>query len=237
MFPYVTLFGYKVLSFEVIVHIAAAIALTYFSFQLWKLHIRKWQIALFVFLGFMLRHYMQNMIPGHELEVWNTPPLEYLHGWGFLMIALTVLFIRWFRWPGLKVLDVGAIALMMASSIGRIGCYLNGCSGGKPSDLPWAVVFPGPGVRVHPAQIYMFFLETALWLILLTFNKKWKRFDGQTFWVGMLLYSIYKFGIEFVRTNPVFVLGLTHTQVFSVMFFFGAIVGLWRSSRRFCPHG
>ncbi len=232
MLPYMYLFGHKVLSYEVVVLIGAAIGFTYFSLALLKLNIERWQLVCFVLLGFAIRYFVQHVIVDPELPVWNTPPFKYLHGWGFLIIALSIVFIKVFKWPIWKVLDQGAIALMMASSIGRIGCYLNGCSGGKPSDLPWAVVFPGPGVRVHPAQLYMFFLETTLWIVLLFFDKKWKRFDGQTFWVGVLLYSIYKIGIEFVRTNPIFILGLTHTQIFSIFTFFLAVWVLWSHGRK-----
>ena len=217
------LFGHKVLSYEVVVLTGATIAFSYFSLALLKLNIKGWQIALYVMLGFAIRYFMQDLIPGHELTVWNTAPVMYFNGWGFLAIALTFAFIKAFKWPIWKVLDQGAIALMMASSIGRIGCFLNGCSGGKPCDLPWAVVFPHHVERVHPTQLYMFILETILWLSLFFFNKR-KQYDGQTFWVGLLLYSVYKFGIEFVRTNPVFILGLTHAQIFSMI---TLILSLW----------
>jgi len=218
-----SLFGYEVLSYEVVVLIGAAIGISYFSLALLKLNIEKWQIVVFALLAFAVRYFVQNLIVDRELTFWNTPPIEYFQGWGFLMIALTIVFIKAFHWPARKVLDHGGIALMMASSIGRIGCYLNGCSGGKACDLPWAVVFPHHTERVHPTQLYMFALESMLWIFLIFFNKR-KHYDGQTFWVGALLYSVYKIGIEFVRANPVFILGLTHTQVFSI---FTLILSLW----------
>lgn len=39
-------------------------------------------------------------------------------------------------------LDVLAIGLMLALVFGRVGCFLNGCCFGKPTELPWAVRFP-----------------------------------------------------------------------------------------------
>jgi prolipoprotein diacylglyceryltransferase len=220
MLRYVVLFGHEISLHDVAVLVAASIAFSYFSIALLKLNAKKWQIVLFVLLGFAIRYCMQNLVPGAHTYVWNTPPLMYFTGFGFLMVVLTAIFIKVFKWPIRKVLDHGIIALMMASSIARIGCFLYGCSSGKPSDLPWAVVFPqDPGVRVHPAQLYMLVLESMLWIFLIFFNKR-KRYDGQTFWVGLMLYSIYKFGIEFIRTNPVFILGLTHTQIFTIATFF-----------------
>ena len=44
-----------------------------------------------------------------------------------------------------------------------------------------------------------------------------EKYDGQTFWVGIFLYSIYRFLIEFYRTNPIFLYGLTHAQFFSII--------------------
>ena len=62
-------------------------------------------------------------------------------------------------------------------------------------------------------------LELFICLLLIQINKK-KKYDGQTFWVAVLLYSIYRFFIEFFRTNPFFLLGLTHAQVFSLLTLF-----------------
>lgn len=44
--------------------------------------------------------------------------------------------------PIRRYLDVVAIALALALVLGRIGCFLNGCCYGKPTDLPWGVRFP-----------------------------------------------------------------------------------------------
>jgi phosphatidylglycerol:prolipoprotein diacylglycerol transferase len=46
---------------------------------------------------------------------------------------------------GLNVLAVGdliAPSLVLGLSIGRIGCLMNGCCFGGPSDLPWSLAFP-----------------------------------------------------------------------------------------------
>ena len=53
----------------------------------------------------------------------------------------------WARWRGflaLTLLDVCAPALALGYAIGRIGCQLSGDGDyGKPSDLPWAMAYPG----------------------------------------------------------------------------------------------
>lgn len=63
---------------------------------------------------------------------------------GGVVLAITViLFYIWYhKLPMRHYLDVLAIGLLLALAFGRIGCFLNGCCYGKPTDLPWAVRFP-----------------------------------------------------------------------------------------------
>ncbi len=59
--------------------------------------------------------------------------------------------------------DAVAPAGIAALGIGRIGCFLAGCCWGRPTDLPWGVVFPelGPPAR-HPLQLYSSALDLVL---------------------------------------------------------------------------
>jgi prolipoprotein diacylglyceryl transferase len=45
--------------------------------------------------------------------------------------------------PLLKWADVSAPAVVLGTAITRIGCFLFGCDYGAPSNVPWAVRFPG----------------------------------------------------------------------------------------------
>ena len=67
--------------------------------------------------------------------------LELLGG-VILAITVIVLYLRHHKLPVRRYLDILAIALLLALAFGRIGCFLNGCCFGKPSDVPWAVRFP-----------------------------------------------------------------------------------------------
>jgi phosphatidylglycerol:prolipoprotein diacylglycerol transferase len=62
---------------------------------------------------------------------------------GFITVVVLVLFYLWrgrhsVRW----YLDIIAPSAALGMSIGRIGCFLNGCCFGGVCDLPWAVRFP-----------------------------------------------------------------------------------------------
>jgi len=67
--------------------------------------------------------------------------LELLGG-VILAITFIVLYLRHYKLPIRRYLDILAVGLMLALAAGRIGCFLNGCCFGKPTNLPWAVRFP-----------------------------------------------------------------------------------------------
>lgn len=83
---------------------------------------------------------------------------------------------------------------------GRIGNFINGELWGKPTDLPWGMIFPtgGPESR-HPSQLYEAFLEgIVLYLVLWWFRH---QNPPRTAVSGMflLLYGSFRFAVEFVR--------------------------------------
>lgn len=90
---------------------------------------------------FVVHHY--DNFQGSPLEIfaiWNGG-LELLGG---VLLAITVIFFYlWYhKLPIRRYLDILAIGLMLALAFGRIGCFLNGCCFGKPTELPWGVRFP-----------------------------------------------------------------------------------------------
>jgi phosphatidylglycerol:prolipoprotein diacylglycerol transferase len=56
--------------------------------------------------------------------------------------AVLWLYLRHHKQPVGRYLDVMAMGLMMGLAFGRIGCFLNGCCYGRPTDLPRGVRFP-----------------------------------------------------------------------------------------------
>ena len=87
----------------------------------------------------------------HYFDSFRDEPLSVFAIWkgglellgGVLMaIAVILLYIRYHKLPLRHYLDVLAVGLMLALVFGRIGCFLNGCCYGKPTELPWGVRFP-----------------------------------------------------------------------------------------------
>jgi phosphatidylglycerol:prolipoprotein diacylglycerol transferase len=92
--------------------------------------------------AFFVIHYFEEFRdnPLGVFEIWKGG-LELLGG-VILAIAVIWLYIRHHRLPMRHYLDALAIGLVVALVFGRIGCFLNGCCYGKPTDLPWGVAFP-----------------------------------------------------------------------------------------------
>jgi phosphatidylglycerol:prolipoprotein diacylglycerol transferase len=104
--------------------------------------------------------------PQEILAVWKGGMS--FHG-GFLgFLAAAWLFARRRRLPLLTLLDLSAAGAPLALFLGRLANFINGELWGRPSDVPWAMVFPGAGdLPRHPSQLYEAALEgIALFLLL-----------------------------------------------------------------------
>ncbi len=106
-------------------------------------------------------------------------PLEILFIWqggmsfhgGLLgVVAAVVFFARRRGVPIMALSDIVACAAPIGLCLGRIANFVNGELYGRPSDVPWAMVFPrgGPLAR-HPSQIYESLLEGLVLFLALYF--------------------------------------------------------------------
>ncbi|MHB0912261.1 MAG: prolipoprotein diacylglyceryl transferase [Armatimonadota bacterium] len=128
----------------------------------------------------------------------------------------------------LAVADLLSPALALGYAIVRIGCFLNGCCYGVPTNLPWGVSFGD--VSRHPTQIYAFAINLGIFAILTRIRPTYK---GRVFGWYLLMYSVYRFDIEFLRkgaTAEVLALGLTEAQWVSIAMLAVAVILLrrWR---------
>lgn len=119
-----------------------------------------------------------------------------------------------------EIADVIAPSIPLAQAIGRIGCFLRGCCYGIETALPWGINYLGE--TRHPTQIYS---SIALFLIFIFLSKqKYKKnFNGALFLTYIIIYSVFRFFIEFIRVEPRVLFGLTGAQIVSIVFFVIAI--------------
>jgi phosphatidylglycerol:prolipoprotein diacylglycerol transferase len=118
--------------------------------------------------------------------------------------------------PFWKTADLIAPYIALGQAIGRIGCFLNGCCYGKITTSGIGVMFPGESVLRVPTQIYSSFFLLILFIILIKLRSR-GIFSGFVFSMYIILYSIFRFFIEFFRgDNPAVLYGLTLAQLISI---------------------
>jgi phosphatidylglycerol:prolipoprotein diacylglycerol transferase len=77
------------------------------------------------------------------LDIVNVPEGGLVIYGGFIgAVVGMALFVRKQNLPLLAIADLIAPSMMVGLALGRVGCFLNGCCYGGPTDWPWAVTFP-----------------------------------------------------------------------------------------------
>jgi phosphatidylglycerol:prolipoprotein diacylglycerol transferase len=146
--------------------------------------------------------------PGYYLE----NPLEALAIWeggmsfhgGFLGVMLgVILYARAKGMPLLQVADAVALAAPPGIFFGRIANFINGELWGRPTDVPWAMVFPAADDQPrHPSQLYEAALEGVVlfavlwWLALARGALKRPGLATGAFFIG---YGLARTVVEFFR--------------------------------------
>ena len=209
-------------------------------------------------MGFVL-FYQPSYYLSHPLEilkVWEGGMS--FHG-GFLgVVAAGLLFARRDNVPAMQLSDAMALVAPIGLFFGRLANFVNAELWGRPTDLPWGVVFPGeaaqdcPGVAPglcarHPSQLYEAGLEgllLGLVLFLLVRRGALKK-PGLVTGAFLIGYGAARFAVEFVRQadgqfispdNPMgYVLhgggfGISMGQLLSVPMILAGL-WLWRRAR------
>ena len=118
---------------------------------------------------------------------------------GFLGGALAgVWFARRKKLSLRPLLDLAAPYIALGQSIGRIGCFLNGCCYGKP--IAWGIYFPAHNAKLYPTQL---FECVGLFIIFLILKKAQTKSHqaGFIFVLYLWLAAIERFIVEFYRAD------------------------------------
>ncbi|MEY8827019.1 prolipoprotein diacylglyceryl transferase [Sedimentitalea sp. XS_ASV28] len=163
-------------------------------------------------LGFVLfyqpGYYLQN--PLEILKVWQGGMA--FHGGLLGVIIATWLYTARHNLPRLSMADLVAHVVPPGLLLGRLANFINAELWGRPTDLPWGVIFPGaaaqdcPGIEGlcarHPSQLYEAALEglilgaLLLWLVYRRGALKRPGLVSGVFFAG---YALARFLVEFVR--------------------------------------
>jgi len=126
------------------------------------------------------------------------------------------------NWNIIKMLDMTVPGLAIAQGFGRIGCFLAGCCYGAETTLPIGVKFPKgslapAGICVQPTQIYSSIFDFLLGFFLLYYSKK-ERKNGKVMGLYLIIYSIGRFLVEFLRDDQRGSVGVLSTSQFISIF-------------------
>ncbi|RDC59018.1 Prolipoprotein diacylglyceryl transferase [Alteripontixanthobacter maritimus] len=104
----------------------------------------------------------------------------------------------------LRVCDYIAVNVPFGMFFGRMANFINGELWGRPTDVPWAMVFPTDPLQVgrHPSQLYEAALEGAILIVilLLLFWKTRARYrPGLLVGVFTAGIALGRFTVEFFR--------------------------------------
>ena len=156
--------------------------------------------------------------PGQILAVWQGGMS--FHG-GLLGVAVAVAgYSALARVPMVRVGDAIAVATPPGLFLGRLANFVNGELWGRPTQLPWGVVFPDPRAQLcppefgevcarHPSQLYEAGLEgIVLGLVLAwgAWRRGWLRVPGLAIGVFLAGYGLARTLVEGVRqADPQFI--------------------------------
>ena len=100
-----------------------------------------------------------------------------------------------------RMTDFVAPLVPVGLGTGRIGNFVNGELWGKPTDVPWGMVFPQApdALARHPSQLYQFALEGVLLFIILWWFSAKPRPRMAVSGLFLICYSVFRFAVEFVR--------------------------------------
>ncbi|MCJ7763548.1 MAG: prolipoprotein diacylglyceryl transferase [Dehalococcoidales bacterium] len=148
--------------------------------------------------------------------------------------ALAVwIYSRFSNFKFVYAVDLLAPGIVLAQAIGRVGCLINGCCYGEATSLPWAIAYTHPnspsfGVSgVHPTQVYEIIFLMLMFGVLLILKDRLKP-EGSLFLVYLGGYSLWRFGVGFIREGTPFLFGLHQAQVIGILIAVIAVILLVR---------
>lgn len=175
--------------------------------------------------------------PLNILMIWNG-------GWTFYGgllagIIFGVFYLKKHRLNVLRSTDIFAPAISLGLMFGRTACLMAGCCYGKPcpTDFPLGMTFnivnrvrpqaEPLGIPLYPTQAIEAFVAIFLFFFLIFYRPK-KRFHGELSAIALIVYSIVRFFVEFLRADDIrglwFGGALSTSQILSLPLF---LTGAW----------
>jgi len=152
-------------------------------------------------------------------------------------VAAGIWYMRKHSLPVWKTADFVATYIALGHMFGRFGCFFAGCCYGAPCHTSVGIIFSDThslaplGIPLYPTQLFEAGGEFVNFLVLLVVYR-FRKFDGQVFWLYPVLYSILRFIVEFFRGDAArgvyFGGAISTSQLVSIGMLFLSFFMLWR---------
>lgn len=249
MFPYLSFFSHTHLHTNTVMLVLSVIlSLGVFTIFLKKV-MSWWQSFLFLLIGAIVSflsarlfhvlfekpdYFLQN--PGEIFTQFDGMTFYGSFIAGLLYLILSSKIFSWDRPMRARFWDAGVLCTCLTYFLMRVGCFANGCCWGSITAHPWGVQYfdprsamPYKGIPVHPVQLYDAFIGLVLLIVLFIWWKE-KAGRGRLIWAFFLAYPVARFITEFFRGDSFrgedILLGLSTSQLISVVFFSAGLYGL-----------
>jgi prolipoprotein diacylglyceryltransferase len=157
---------------------------------------------------------------------------------GYLAIAVSKRQLDYRRSTG----DAYALAIPIATVIGRVGCYLSELPLGTPTTLPWGIsvdpaaaaafpACPGCELPMHPTMLYEIGFNVVAALVLWRWRDRVPA-PGDALKLYLLAAGTFRFLVEFIRTSPRQAFDLTAPQLILVPMLALLLIHFARQARR-----
>ena len=148
-------------------------------------------------------------------------------------VGAGIIYARRHKIDILALADIVAPAIILGQAIGRCANLLNGDAFGAPTGGNFGIIYPETTLAYHtygaqplwPAEVWEGQIDFVIFALLLIF-RAFPHAKGQAFSLYIMLYSIARFGLEFLRgdyATPVF-LSFTSAQTTSLVAFILALI-------------
>jgi len=151
-------------------------------------------------IGYILFYNFSQVLqePSYLFRVWEGGMS--FHGGLIGVLLALAFFAKKYQKAYLVIGDFVAPLVPLGLAAGRIGNFINGELWGRPTDVPWAMVFPSGGaIGRHPSQLYHVALEGILLFVVIMLVRRLRPVTGVISGVFLMGYGIARFTVEFFR--------------------------------------
>jgi phosphatidylglycerol:prolipoprotein diacylglycerol transferase len=140
-----------------------------------------------------------------------------------------IAYLKYCGVPFRPMADIAVPYVPLTHALARIGCFLNGCCYGAPTQMFFGVTYPPDSLPaeqyastpLHPVQLYESAGLLIIFGLLYFLRHRWDG-TGATLWLYLTLYGVLRFFTEVVRGDvPHDLWGMTVSQVVALGLFLG----------------